>query len=117
MVPGSIQLAGNLLMLAYCMFNTMVAVPQLKQLQAARGGNEAEQAGFMIGAVVSLVGMPVLTLVATVGSICMIRRQGYGMAIAGAIFSMIGCACIFFPVGLWSLIVLCMADYKRQFKT
>ena len=113
-LPASIQLFGNILALIYVIINTFVAVPMLSHMPANQP--DAERAGYMLGAVIALVGMPIGVLLAMIGSVCMIARRGYVMAIIGAACSSIGCACLFFPVGIWSLIVLCMEDYKRQFR-
>lgn len=113
-LPASIQLFGNILALIYVILNTFVTLPMLSQVPANQP--EAQRVGFMVGATIALVGMPLGVLIAMIGSVCMIARRGYVMAIIGAACSTIGCACIFFPVGIWSLIVLCIDDYRRQFR-
>ncbi len=111
-VPGVITLLGNLLALVYCVLNTAFAV-NVEEL-AANQPAEA-RAGFYIGAYGALIIMPVFTLLAMAGSVCMLFRRGYVMAIIGSILSSLGCACILFPAGIWSLVVLCIPDYRQQF--
>lgn len=112
-VPGAITLVGNLIALAYCIFNTFLVLPNIDQM----AGQQPPDAriGYYIGAYSVLVAMPLFSLLATAGSACMLFRRGYVMAIIGSILSSLGCACILFPAGIWSLVVLCIPDYRNQF--
>ncbi len=113
-LPASIQLCGNVFAILYIIVNTVLTLPNLSQIVAQQP--EDARPAFMIGALGALIVMPIGALLATIGSVCMIMRRGYVMALIGAALSTVGCACLFFPVGIWSLIVLCMDDYKRQFR-
>jgi hypothetical protein len=60
-----------------------------------------------------------LSLVTLVGGIAMVRRQFYGLAIAGCVAAMInlsdGCCLLGLPVGIWALVVLLKPDVKASF--
>lgn len=114
-VPGAVTLVGNLIALAYCVINTVFALPDLDNMAKEGAPSDEARIGFYIGAYGVLIIMPLFTLLATAGSACMLFRRGYVMAIIGSILSSLGCACILFPAGIWSLVVLCIPDYRNQF--
>ncbi len=61
----------------------------------------------------------VLYLVAAVGGLAMLKRQYWGLALAGAILSLVPCSfvfCLGVPVGIWSVIVLSMRDVRAGFR-
>jgi predicted Zn finger-like uncharacterized protein len=62
----------------------------------------------------------VVNLVIVLSAIQMMRRQTYGLALTGSILAMINigtlCCLLGLPVGIWSVIVLCMADVKDSFR-
>ena len=61
----------------------------------------------------------VLYLVMAVGGLAMLKRQHWGLALAGAILSLVPCSfvfCVSLPVGVWSLVVLSMRDVRVGFR-
>jgi hypothetical protein len=60
-----------------------------------------------------------LAIVILFGGIQMLRLKSWGMALAGAILSIINvgsCCCILgLPLGIWALVILLMADVKQHF--
>ncbi|MGV3605773.1 MAG: hypothetical protein ACO1RA_05145 [Planctomycetaceae bacterium] len=112
-VPGSIQLFGILLtgimmvvQISPLFFADLDGDPALEQNKAA----------YFVGVTIGVGIILVVMTIAAIGSICMILRKCYPLALTGSIFSCIGCASIFcIPIGIWSVTVLCISDYRNQF--
>lgn len=61
----------------------------------------------------------ILYLVMATGGVAMLQRQYWGLALAGAILSLVPCSCVTclsLPVGVWSIIVLSMGDVRAGFR-
>jgi hypothetical protein len=61
----------------------------------------------------------VLYVVMAFGGVAMLKRQHWGLALAGAILSLVPCSfvfCVSLPVGVWSLVVLSMRDVRAGFR-
>lgn len=60
----------------------------------------------------------ILGVLTTIGAVKMRSGSGYGLALTGAIASIIpigGCCCVGMPVGIWALVVLMNPDVKKGF--
>jgi hypothetical protein len=59
-------------------------------------------------------------LIIIVGSIQMMRRRMWGLALAGSIVAMLhinsGCCVCGIPMGLWALIILCLPHVRAMFE-
>lgn len=58
----------------------------------------------------------IVGLVILFGGCQMVRRQGYGWAIAAGVISIVACSLISLPIGIWALIVLAQEDVRAVFK-
>lgn len=61
----------------------------------------------------------VLSLVVLLGGIRMLQRRSYGLAMTGAIVSMLPCSCcccLGLPFGIWALVVLSNPEVKNSFR-
>jgi hypothetical protein len=67
-----------------------------------------------------VLGGAVISVIALVGSIFMLTRKSYAMAMIGAIVTIIspgGCCCLVgMGVGIWSLVVLMKDEVQAEFK-
>lgn len=112
-VPASLQLVGVVLTGIMLLVQS---VPLMMAPMDAGPDFEQNRGAYMVGLIIGFGFVFLAMAVAAIGSICMILRKGYPMAFAGAVFSCIGCASMFcIPIGIWSVVVLCMADYRQQF--
>ena len=87
------------------------------------GQQQAQQVGEKIGVVggfvYDVIGIG-LSVAVIIGAGSMRSVEGYGMAMAAAIFSAIpipcgGCCCFSPPFGIWALVVLLEPDVKAAF--
>jgi hypothetical protein len=64
--------------------------------------------------------LAVLNLITVVGSIQMLRRRTYGLAMLGTIVALnpaaVPCCLLQLPFGIWALVVLLNADVRRSFR-
>ena len=110
-VPAIILLVMSSLMLIYGLFNIFVGLatgppavdPNVPNAQAVAMG---QKIGFY-GAVFLI---PVINLLALLGSIAMLRLRQWPLAMAGAIVSLVPicgpCFILGIPIGIWCLILL-----------
>ncbi len=86
------------------------------------GGQEAIP-GMVSGALGVVIGVVQLGVGAFVifAMTRMMRLEDHGIAMAGAILSLIpflhGCCCLGIPFGIWALVVLCDAEVKAAFQS
>jgi hypothetical protein len=94
-------------------------IQQLEASQAQMFGQPPPNLNMRAMQVVAGVIFALLSTVTFLGGIAMLRRQLYGLAIAGSIAAMlnlIDCCCVFgLPVGIWALIVLLRPEVKASF--
>jgi len=75
-------------------------------------------AGSQLGNVIGGMLFIGLSAFAIFGALKMRNLQGYGLAMAAAIVSIIpctGCCCVNIPVGIWALVVLMKPEVKASF--
>jgi len=122
--PAICLLITGILWLGYAVLNTVVVVAQggaenaMKDNPLLKGGDDAQQAGFMLGFWGAMLLGPILGILVTAGASCMLARKLRGLAIAGNIAAMIPCSpcCLLgIPFGIWGLVVLLNADVKDAF--
>jgi hypothetical protein len=109
-VPGFMMLLLAVLGLVFC---ALVFVSYARRVMQA-GINDDD-----IPALIILFLGALMSLISLVGALAMIRRRCFGLALAGSISTIIGgFFCCFFPalIGVWSLIVLLMADTRSAFR-
>jgi hypothetical protein len=94
-----------------------IAAPQMFQQQGNPfGGGQAPPVELqaILGAVFSLVSLATIG-----GSVAMMKKQFYGIAMTGAILAMLNignCCCLLgLPAGIWALTVLARSDVKDAF--
>jgi len=110
--------ASTLSILGYLGYGVLnLAVVQNMRLPAA--ANEAEAAGQRVGFAIG-VASPFLGIIPQAitiwGAISMLKLKSYGVAMTGAIISVIPCcSCLAIPFGIWALIVLMAPDVKQAF--
>ena len=116
MIPAILQALAALPMLFLQLVRILFSIvilssnnPQLQNVGALGVGPIGE----------ILMGVVLLALVGTIvwGSVEMARWNNYSLAFTAAVLSTIGCSCLGFPFGIWSLVVLSQQDVKRQFSS
>jgi len=118
-VVGSI---GLLLATAYGILSVVAVVSGAAVPPPEMQGAEVQ--GFYVGAygvVVLCFLNAFFQILIIMGGVAMVRAKGRGMAMTGAIFSVIPClsssVCLLgIPFGIWSLIVLSDSNVKQLFK-
>jgi predicted Zn finger-like uncharacterized protein len=121
--PAICLLVVGILGLAVTLFNVVFALtappPHIDPPGAAVLQKIQESSRGPAAAVIQAA-FAVVNLVIILSAIQMMRRQTYGLAMAGSILAMINigtCCCILgLPVGIWSVIVLCLEDVKESFR-
>ena len=110
LAPGILLAIFNGLGLVFCLFAVFGFL-----LELAENRLEDDDIG---GIIVIGVGM-VVTVLGVLGAICMLRMKSYGLAVAGAISSILsGLTCCLLPMGfgIWALVILMDPDVKRFFR-
>jgi hypothetical protein len=94
-------------------------VEQLQANNAQLFGQQPVNLDMRVVHVVSGSIFAILALLSFFGSIAMLRRQMYWLAIAGSVAAMLNitdCCCLIgLPVGIWALIILLQPDVKAGF--
>ena len=79
----------------------------------------AEAAGFMVGFWGAVILIPVINLLIIAGSIAMMRRSAYPLAMTAAIAAIIPfcgpCVVVGIPFGIWALVLLSKPEVKASF--
>lgn len=97
----------------------LVAAVDPDKLFQGVGQDPAQRAG-AFGFFIGYFGLGFVTRALQIlGAIAMLRRRGYGLALAGAICAVLPCDCYCFlpclPFGIWALVVLNSAEVKAAF--
>ena len=118
-IAGAFILAMSGLMLFFVLLGIAGILLGVNPNAAPPNMPKAQQTGFMIGQIGSQVAMLLFQCVAIAGSVCMILRKGYGVAVAGAIVSLVPlcgpCFGLSIPFAIWALILLLRPEVKSAF--
>ncbi len=117
-IPAITLIVLASLMLAYGIFNMVIALaaglPAAPQNQPP--GVEIGRAFGFYGAV---FGIPIYNLLVLIGSIMMLRRKSYAMAMMAAVMASIPictpCVILGCPFGIWALVLLMQPPVKATF--
>lgn len=116
----------DLLWVLFFMVRTFVlgvGVATLPQTEFGPPIGQAEKeflfTSMIVSGAISLIFLAI-ALTVLMGGINMVKRTGYGRAMAGAICAILPCAImdvvlLEIGIGIWATVVLCMEGYRRQF--
>ena len=116
-VPGVLLMLVSVLGAGICIFSMYVAEPAPRR--AATPANQSGQAlGHAIGGVLTGPLPLALNGMMFVGGIAMVRREVWGMAIAGSVVAIFPCTsvlCVSLPIGAWCIYVLNKPGVHQMF--
>lgn len=120
LVPGIIMAVFSTLWLLYGILNVAVLAAQGFQPppppQDAAPGAEV---GMAIGYYAAAFGIPIGGLIGVMGSVALIVRKSYPIAMAGTIVNLIpccsGCGILNIPFAIWALVLLMKPEVKAMF--
>jgi len=115
LAPGIILLILSGLFLLLLLLSVPGQVIRLSQIDLSA----PEGLGEFTGGIVALIAWFALTIAILIGSIGMIRLQGYPTALIAAVAASLPCCSPFFvlgiPFGIWALVVLMRGDARDRF--
>jgi len=120
-VVGSL---GLLIMGAYALLNIYLLSTGELDLAPPPEMQGPEAPWFMVGAYASMAVIflnPLFQILVILGGVAMVRAKGKGLAVTGAVLSIIPCfgssVCFLgIPFGIWAVVVLADPNVKRLFK-
>ena len=118
LIPGIILLALGALWLLYGCINFVIAMQNgLPPVPAdAPPGTEAGQ---KIGFYGAAFGLPICALISVLGSVCLIVRKVYPLALTGVIINLIPCCSsvviLGIPFAIWAMVLLVRPEVKASF--
>ncbi|MGB7347009.1 MAG: hypothetical protein WBD20_22485 [Pirellulaceae bacterium] len=108
---GGLTLVGGIMQLVGVAANGPPPAPANQDPAAA--------AGFKFGFLASAVAIPIMNAIVVAGSIAMIARRFYVLAMIAAVFALVPicgpCLVLGIPFGIWALILLNRPDVKASF--
>lgn len=107
------------LSICYALVNAVTVAVQLSNGEMEVPPDGPERIGFIIGAILGMVGVGLIPLISLYGSVQMLRGKSYGWSIAASILGMLPCsACCLggLVFGIWALILLNQPDVKQSFR-
>ncbi|WP_372723046.1 hypothetical protein [Novipirellula sp.] len=82
-------------------------------------GNQGNAAAQQLGFYAAIIMLPIINLGVLLGSIMMLKRKAYPLAMAGAFLALVPicgpCFVLGIPFGIWCLVLLFQADVKNSF--
>ena len=107
------------LSIAYSLVNAVTVIVQLSSGEMEVPPDGPERIGFIVGAIIGMIGVGVVPLISLFGAIQMLKGKSYGWAMTGAITGMLPCsACCLVGLifGIWGIVVLNQPDVKQVFR-
>lgn len=122
MLPAIFLMVSTVPTFIYLFIQGIGSLLMLVQVLSRSSNGPAAPTELLVGAAIArllfcLAWFCVVLLIVK-GSFDLLNRQSYGWALTAAILSMLCCTLgIGFPFGLWALVVLCLPDVRRAFRT